>query len=345
MTLPIGVDYAPMEAKLVGALPEGDDWQYEPKWDGFRCVAFKDGDDVDLRSKAGQPFNRYFPEIVDAVRALAVPRCVLDGELVIAEGRAFSFDELLLRIHPAASRVRKLAHEHPALYIVFDLLVDARGTSLVDEPLAERRKALERLAERAFAHAPAFRLSPSTRSRREAATWLASQGDGLDGIVAKRVDLAYRSGERSGMQKYKPMRTADCVVGGFRYGAKSRVIGSLLLGLYDDAGLLDHVGFTSNIPREDREALTRSLEALVAKPGFTGRSPGGPSRWSTERTGEWQPLEPRLVVEVRYDHFSAGRFRHGTRFLRFRPDKMPRQCTFEQVSRVRTASRALPARP
>jgi len=330
-----------MEACLVEEIPTGGDWQYEPKWDGFRCLAFKDGDDVDLRSKAGQPFDRYFPEIVDAVRALPVSRCVLDGELVIPDGGSLSFDELLLRIHPAESRVRKLAREHPALYVVFDLLVDAKGRTLVDEPLAARRQALERFAARAFADAPAFRLSPATRSRHEADRWLSAIGEGLDGIVAKRADFTYRSGERSGMQKYKRMRTADCVVGGFRYGAKSDVVGSLLLGLYDDAGLLDHVGFTSNIARADRESLTRKLEGLIAKPGFTGRAPGGPSRWSTERTGEWEPLKPTLVVEVRYDHFSAGRFRHGTSFLRWRPDKAPRQCTFAQVSRIARGSRAL----
>ena len=341
MMLPIGVDYAPMEAKLVDALPSGDGWQYEPKWDGFRCLAFKDGDDVDLRSKAGQPFDRYFPEIVEAVRALPVPRCVLDGELVVPEGSTLSFDELLLRIHPAASRVRKLAHEHPALYIVFDLLVDAHGRSLVGEPLAVRRDALERFAARAFAEAPTFRVSPATRSRSDVDAWLRAVGNGIDGIVAKRIDLAYRSGDRSGMQKYKRMRTADCVVGGFRYGAKSDVVGSLLLGLYDDAGLLDHVGFTSNIPRADREVLTRKLEGLIAKPGFTGRAPGGPSRWSNERTGEWEPLKPTLVVEVRYDHFSAGRFRHGTSFLRFRPDKAPRQCTFAQVTHLSSGPHAL----
>jgi ATP-dependent DNA ligase len=332
MTLPLAVDYAPMEAKLVDALPEGDGWQYEPKWDGFRCLAFKDGDDVDLRSKSGQAFDRYFPEIVDAVRALPVARCVLDGELVIPEGSGLSFDELLMRIHPAESRVRKLAREHPALYVVFDLLVDERGKALVDEPLAMRRAALERLAAHAFVDAPAFRLSPATQSRRSVDAWLAALGEGVDGIVAKRADLAYRPGERTAMQKYKRMRTADCVVGGFRYGAKTSVVGSLLLGLYDDAGLLDHVGFTSNIPRAERDALTRTLESLIAKPGFTGRAPGGPSRWSTERTGEWEPLRPKLVAEVRYDHFSAGRFRHGTNFLRWRPDKAPRQCTFEQVS-------------
>jgi ATP-dependent DNA ligase len=331
-SLPLAVDYPPAEAKSVDALPQGREWEYEPKWDGFRCLAFKDGDDVDLRSKSGQPFDRYFPEIVDAVKALPVARCVLDGELVVPEGDALSFDELLMRIHPAESRVRKLAREHPALYIVFDLLVDAEGRSLVAEPQEARRAALETFAKRAFADAHRFRLSPATRVLDDARTWLDALGGGLDGIVAKRVDLPYRSGERTGMQKYKRMRTADCVVGGFRYGAKTQVVGSLLLGLYDNAGLLDHVGFTSNIPSAERPALTKRLEALIEKPGFTGNAPGGPSRWSTERTGEWAPLRPTLVVEVRYDHFSGGRFRHGTSFLRWRPDKAPRQCTFEQVA-------------
>jgi ATP-dependent DNA ligase len=341
MTLPLAVDYAPAEAKLVDALPSGAQWEYEPKWDGFRCLAFKDGDDVDLRSKAGQPFNRYFPEIVEAMKALPVTRCVLDGELVIPEGDTLSFDELLLRIHPAESRVRKLAREHPALYIVFDLLVDGEGHALVGDPLEARREALLRFAKRAFVDAPRFRLSPATRAIDEAKTWLDALGGGLDGLVAKRVDLPYRSGQRTGMQKYKRMRTADCVVGGFRYGAKTRVVGSLLLGLYDDAGLLDHVGFTSNIPSGERPSLTRELESLIEKPGFTGSAPGGPSRWSTERTGEWQPLRPALVVEVRYDHFSGGRFRHGTSFLRWRPDKAPRQCTFEQVEQAARPSLGL----
>jgi len=339
--LPLSLDYPPMEAKLVDALPDGPQWQYEPKWDGFRCLAFRDGDAVALRSKAGQPLERYFPEVVEAMRALPVARCVLDGELVIPDGETISFDELLMRIHPAASRVQKLAREHPALYIVFDLLVDAQGRSLVAEPLRKRREALERFAHRAFRNPLAFRVSPVTHARADVDAWFAALGGGIDGAIAKRLDLPYQSGVRTGMQKYKRMRTADCVVGGFRYGAKSDVVGSLLLGLYDQAGLLDHVGFTSNIPRADREALTRALEALIAKPGFTGRAPGGPSRWSTERSGEWQPLKPTLVVEVRYDHFSAGRFRHGTSFLRWRPDKAPRQCTFEQVAQAAEPSIAL----
>jgi ATP-dependent DNA ligase len=333
MTLPVGTDYPAMEAKLVTALPEGPQWQYEPKWDGFRCLAFKDGESVELRSKAGQPFNRYFPEVVAAMQSLPVDSCVLDGELVVPEGATLSFDELLMRIHPAASRVQKLAREHPAIYIVFDLLVDGNGCALVQQPLAERRLALEEFAARAFAKRPAFRLSPMTRARPDVDRWFASLGTALDGVIAKRADLPYRSGDRTGMQKFKQMRTADCVVGGFRYGANTGVVGSLLLGLHDDDGLLHHVGFTSNVPRDERKALTRRLEQLVEAPGFTGRAPGGPSRWSTERSGEWQPLRNTLVVEVRYDHFSAGRFRHGTSFLRWRPDKSPAQCTFEQVMR------------
>jgi ATP-dependent DNA ligase len=340
MKLALPVDYAPMEALLVDALPEGTHWQYEPKWDGFRCLAFKDGSDVDLRSKAGQPFNRYFPEIVAAMQGLHVPRCVLDGELVVPEGDSLSFDELLMRIHPAASRVHKLAREHPALYIAFDLLVDARGNVLVDKPLAERRAALERFAAHAFVDAP-VRLSPMTRARADVDAWFASLGAGLDGAIAKRADLPYQSGTRNGMQKFKSMRTADCVVGGFRYGSNTQVLGSLLLGLFDVDGLLHHVGFTSNVPRRDRESLTRVLEGIVEAPGFSGQAPGGPSRWSTQRSGEWQPLKTKLVAEVRYDHFSNGRFRHGTSFLRWRPDKAPRQCTMEQVARESTGSLAL----
>jgi ATP-dependent DNA ligase len=341
MVLPLASDYPVMEAKLVSSLPEGPQWQYEPKWDGFRCLAFKDRALVELRSKAGQPLDRYFPEIVEALQVLDAPRCVLDGELVVPEGNVLSFDQLLMRIHPAASRVQKLSREHPALYVVFDLLVDERGKSLVAAPLSQRRVALERFAARAFNRVPSFRLSPAVRSRKDANAWFEVLGSGLDGVVAKRVDLPYQSGERTGMQKYKRMRTADCVVGGFRYGTNSTLVGSLLLGLFDDGGLLHHVGFASNIPASARQRVTRALEKLVAKPGFTGRTPGGPSRWSTERSGEWQPLETELVVEVQYDHFSGGRFRHGTKLLRWRPDKPPRQCTLGQVEQESAKALAL----
>jgi ATP-dependent DNA ligase len=333
VTLPIVPPLEPMLAQLVGEIPEGDEWQYEPKWDGFRCLAFRDGQSVELQSKAGQTLTRYFPEVAEAVAALPPSQFVLDGEIVVPVGKRLSFDDLLQRIHPAESRVRKLAHETPALFIVFDLLVDEKGRSLLSKPLVERRTALERFAKKHFREDGLLRLSPSTEDLRLARRWLASAGGALDGIVAKRRDLEYRAGDRTGMQKIKLLKTADCVVGGFRYAAKARVVGSLLLGLYNARGELDHVGFCSSIQAAQRRDWTPKLEALVQKPGFTGKAPGGPSRWSTERTGEWEPLTPKLVVEVRYDHFSQGRFRHGTRFLHWRPDKAPRDCTLDQVKR------------
>ena len=338
MSLPIPLTYAPMEAKLVSALPKGVEWQYEPKFDGFRCLAFKDDGNVDLRSKTGQPFNRYFPEVAAALEKLAPHRFVLDGELVVPEGEGLSFDQLLMRIHPAKTRVEKLSREHPALFIVFDLLVEDKGKSLVELPLGERREALVRFVDRYVDSESLLRLAPCTTEPDDADGWLRSLGTGLDGIIAKRRDLGYRSGERTGMQKFKRMRTAECVVGGFRYGAKERLVGSLLLGLYDDEGLLNHVGFTSNIKAEEKPALTKKLEKLIEEPGFTGNRPGGPSRWSTERSGEWEPLATKLVAEVQYDHFSGGRFRHGTRFLRWRPEKSLDQCTLRQVAQEAAAT-------
>jgi ATP-dependent DNA ligase len=331
MALALHPPFPPMEALSVDAIPTGTEWQYEPKWDGFRCLLFRDGDKVELQSKSGKPLTRYFPEIVAAAQAIDAERFVLDGEIVVPDGRAFSFDALLQRIHPAASRVKRLAAETPALMIVFDLLADARGKALVDRPLAERRPLLEEFARKHLRGHDRFRLSPATTRLADAKRWLARVGATLDGIIAKRRDLPYASGERSGMEKIKNYRSADCVVGGFRYNEGKKVVGSLLLGLYDDAGLLDHVGFTSTIAAKDKPELTEKLEKLVAPPGFTGGAPGGPSRWSTERSAEWQPLKPKLVVEVCYDHFSGGRFRHGTRLLRWRPDKAPKQCTMDQV--------------
>jgi ATP-dependent DNA ligase len=323
-----------MEARSVDRLPDGKGWQYEPKWDGFRCVAFKDGARVRLQSKAGKPLERYFPDVVETVAGLGARQCVLDGEIVIPVGRRLSFDELLLRVHPAASRVRKLVAEHPARLEVFDLLADERGKSLIGKPLEERRERLEAFAEKYFDDSSRLALSRATRSLATARKWLAGGGGGdLDGVIAKRLDCDYRMGERDGMVKVKRQRTADCVVGGFRYASKGGKVGSLLLGLYDDEGLLNHVGFTSSMAAADRAEMTKRLERLVAPPGFTGRAPGGPSRWSTERSSEWEPLRPELVVEVAYDHVSGGRFRHGTKFLRWRPDKAPRQCTMEQLSR------------
>jgi ATP-dependent DNA ligase len=336
MTLPVRSPYPPMEALSVDQVPTGPDWQYEPKWDGFRCLVFRDGDRVELQSKAGRSLSRYFPEVVAAVRKLKARTFVLDGEIVVPSDGAFSFADLLQRIHPAASRVTKLAGETPALLIVFDMLVDERGKRLTDRPLPERRRAVEKFARRHFPAGGRFRLSPATTKLSEARRWLKSAGAALDGIVAKRRDVPYRSGERTGMQKIKNYRSAECVVGGFRYGEGSDLVGSLLLGLYDADGLLHHVGFTSSIKASDKQALTRKLKKLIAPPGFTGNAPGGPSRWSTRRSGEWQPLAPKLVAEVCYDHFTGGRFRHGTRFLRWRPDKPPHQCTMDQVKAKKT---------
>jgi ATP-dependent DNA ligase len=319
-----------MDALAAPELPAGPEWQYEPKWDGFRCIASRDGDSVELQSKSGQPLGRYFPDIVEALGTLTAKRFALDGELVIPVAGDLDFNELQMRLHPAASRVNKLAREHPALYIVFDLLGDERGASLLDRPLRERRRRLEAFAAKHF-RGP-LRLSPATPNLNDARKWLRTMGGGLDGIIAKNLDARYETGERTGaMQKIKNLRTADCVVGGFRYASAGRVAGSLLLGLYGGDGLLHHVGFTSSIPAAERSALTKRLEALRQPPGFTGRSPGGPSRWSTERSGEFEPLAPKLVVEVQYDHFTGGRFRHGTRLLRWRPDKAPGQCTMAQV--------------
>jgi ATP-dependent DNA ligase len=319
-----------MEAREVDALPAGDEWQYEPKWDGFRCVVFKDGGEVRLQSKSGQPLERYFPEVVDHVARARVPRFVIDGELVIRVGEGLSFDDLLQRIHPAASRVAKLAREFPATLIAFDLLSEGAAV-LIDRPLVDRRKRLEQFIDKA--QMSGVVLSPATRRRADAVKWLSGAGGALDGVIVKRADAPYASGERTAMVKVKRRRTADCVVGGFRYGSRGGQVGSLLLGLYDADGLLHHVGFTSSIRTADKPEVTRKLERLKGGKGFTGRAPGGPSRWSTERSAEWEPLRPELVVEVEYDHFSQDRFRHGTRFLRWRPDKAPAQCTFAQVRR------------
>ena len=340
MKLPIEPPYPPMEAQNVEALPEGEKWQYEPKWDGFRCLVFRDGDEVQLQSKAGQPLARYFPEIVEAVRSLQPKKFVLDGELVIPIDGTLSFDDLLQRIHPAASRIKTLSEKTPATLVVFDLLVDDEVNLLTDLTLAERRPRLEKFAAKFFTNA-ALVLSPVTTDAAAAQSWFAVSGGGLDGLIAKRLDCKYMSGERTGMKKMKALRTVDCVVGGFRYASKGRVIGSLLLGLYDDDGLLHHVGFCSGLTAEKRKELTPQLEKLRKPPGFTGRAPGGPSRWSTERTAEWEPLAPKLVVEVQYDHFSGDRFRHGTRLLRWRPDKAPKQCTLEQLGKKKGSAMAL----
>jgi ATP-dependent DNA ligase len=330
----------PMEARSVDEIPAGHDWQYEPKWDGFRCIAFRDGEQIHLQSKAGQPLARYFPDIVDAIAQLPAHQFVLDGELVVPVSGALSFDELQLRLHPAASRVQNLAKAHPAMYIVFDLLAE-NGRDYLKQPLHIRRRSLERFARLNFRSAKNFRLSPATTDHRTASKWFKRAGGDLDGVIAKRLNAAYASGERTAMVKVKRIRTADCVVGGFRYARGTRVVGSLLLGLYGEDGLLHHVGFTSAFKASERRGLTKKFEGLRKPPGFTGSAPGGPSRWSTDRTGEWEPVAPKVVVEVAYDHFTGGRFRHGTRLLRWRVDKEPRQCTMDQVEHREGKSLAL----
>jgi ATP-dependent DNA ligase len=330
--LQLSEPYFPMEAKLVEEIPVGSEWSYEPKWDGFRCIVFRAGDKISLQSKSGQPLARYFPDLVAAFKSLGAKNFVLDGEIVIPVAGRLAFDELLLRVHPAASRVKKLAAEHPAMSIVFDLLADERGKSLTEQPLKDRRARLEKFAARYLKGRTDIRLSPSTSSVSVAKRWFRQAGKDLDGVMAKRIDLPYQSGNRLGMQKIKPRKTVDCVVGGFRYAEGKTTVGSLLLGLYDEEGLLHHVGFTSAIKAADRKTITELVEALIQPPGFTGRAPGGPSRWSTRRSNEWEPLRPKLVAEVEYDHFTNGRFRHGTSLLRWRPDKSPRSCRFDQVA-------------
>ena len=326
----VPLDTPPMEARSAEHLPAIDGpWQYEPKWDGFRCLAFKSGNAVELRAKSGKPLGRYFPEVIAFFRELKIAQFVIDGELVIETEGRFSFDALQMRLHPADNRIRKLSVETPARFIAFDLLADINGNASLDEPLRARRKALELLITKAGV-SDRLDISPRTLDRKKAEKWLQAAGGETDGIVAKQLEDPYLPGERT-MIKVKRIRTADCVVGGFRYASKKREVGSLLLGLYDAEGMLNHVGFTSNMPAGERPRLTQQLEKLRSSPGFTGKAPGGPSRWSTDRSSEWEPLKPELVVEVRYDHVSGDRFRHGTGFVRWRPDKSPRQCTSEQI--------------
>ncbi|MFO7652595.1 MAG: ATP-dependent DNA ligase [Candidatus Krumholzibacteriia bacterium] len=368
MDLPIEPPFEPMESGQAEELPAGGGWQYEPKWDGFRCLAFRDGDDVRLQSKAAKPLARYFPDVVAMLRAVTARRFVVDGELIVPVAGILSFEQLQLRLHPAASRVRKLATEHPAILVVFDLLVDERRTRVLDRPLAERRSRLERFHRRFLASvspgaqgrdpAPAvvdgdvgresaggLLLTPATVEFDVARAWFERLGSGLDGVMAKRRDSPYRSGERDAMVKVKNLRSADCVLGGFRYAGGGAAVGSLLLGLYDEGGLLHHVGHTSSLDAGQRRQLAFRLEALRdrrgGERGFSGRAPGGPSRWSEGRSTAWEALPPELVVEVQYDHATAGRFRHGTRLLRWRPDKAPRQCRLDQIERPGPSALAL----
>lgn len=327
-------DYLPMETQPVKQIPEGENWLYEPKWDGFRCIAFCEGDEIDLRSKNGQPLARYFPEVVEELKKLKAGNFVLDGELMIWHGDSPSFDDLLQRIHPAATRIRKLAEETPATYVVFDMLAEPVGKKskvLSEENLRVRRAKLEKFAKDNIKKNSAIVLSPATDDIDVARGWLSSEGVELDGVIAKRTDLPYQSGNRKGAMKIKRIKTADCVIGGFRYGTNSKTIGSLLLGMYDDEGELHHVGFTSALSSAEKEALTKKLEKLSTDESFTQSIPGGPSRWNQGKESPWTPIDPSLVVEVQFDHFTNGRFRHGTKILRWRPDKKPRQCTFAQL--------------
>ena len=320
----------PMEALLVGRLPEGKEWRYEPKWDGFRCLAFKRQRGVTLRSKSGKSLERYFPDIVGVLRNLPAKQFVLDGELLVKGAGGYSFSDLQMRLHPAASRVKMLAQQQPATFVIFDILETDKGANVMSAPFSKRRQELEQFYRQYCSKETAIMLSPQTDSVAEAMKWLDSSGWYIDGIVAKSSAAVYAPVERV-MQKYKAIRTADCVVGGFRYAKDSHEVGSLLLGLYDKEGRLNHVGFTSGIAKADKPSLTKTLETLIHEPGFTGTAPGGPSRWSTERSTQWKPLSPKLVVEVSFDHVTDDRFRHGTKLLRFRPDKAPRQCTMEQL--------------
>jgi len=317
-----------MEARSASRLPEGEGWRFEPKWDGFRCLAAKEGARVELHAKSGKPLGRYFPEVVARLAAVEAERFLLDGELLIELEGAPSFEALQMRLHPAESRIRKLSAQAPAVLALFDMLLSPAGEDLRPLPWRRRHAALEAFVAR---HGDdALRLTPGTEDRGAAERWLAAGR--LEGVVAKRADGPYLEGERA-MVKVKRLRTADCVVGGFRFAAGSQSkIGSLLLGLYDERGRLDHVGHTSGLAAVDRDDLTRQVMALRGGAGFSGDAPGGPSRWSTERSTEWTPLKPELVVEVSYDHVSGGRFRHGTRLLRLRPDKAPDQCTMDQLA-------------
>ncbi len=322
-----------MEMRAVAEIPDGPHWQYEPKWDGFRCLVDRDGEKVALTSKNGQPLARYFPEILQALTELNADAFSLDGELVVPLGGALSFDALQQRIHPAASRVQMLARTTPAYYLVFDLLrVDGHDWS--QRPLAERRAELERFAA-GFRPGGGLKLSPATRERSVVDSWFARVGGGLDGVIAKRLDFPYRSGKRDGGVKVKQVRTADCVVAGFRYAAGGRErVGSLLLGLYDEAGLLDSIGFCSAFSNAERSALLERLEPFIGGSGFSGSAPdASPSRWSRdpERDRSYVALEPKLVLEVAFDQVSGGRIRHGARPLRWRSDKSPAQCTIDQL--------------
>ncbi|MET7765222.1 ATP-dependent DNA ligase [Streptomyces sp. NPDC005393] len=339
MDLPVMPPVAPMLAKSAAAIPPG--MRYEAKWDGFRAIVFRDGDEIEIGSRSGKPLTRYFPELADALLANLPRRCVVDGEIVIVRDGRLDFDALLERIHPAESRVRLLAEKTPASFVAFDLLA-LGDASLMDTPLRERRDALtEALRDAAD---PVF-TAPWTDDLDVARQWFEHfEGAGLDGVVAKRHDLGYRPGERV-MIKVKHERTADCVVAGMRYHKSGPVVGSLLLGLYDDTGRLQHVGVCAAFSMRRRKELMAELEPLHMptveghpwadwareEAHAQGRMPGAPSRWTGVKDLSWVPLRPERVCEVAYDHMQGDRFRHTARFRRWRPDREPRECTYAQL--------------
>lgn len=320
-----------MESRQAAKIPIGDDWQYEPKWDGFRCLVFRSGENVELESKSGQSLTRYFPELVAAALAVDAGRFVLDGEIYIELDAGFDFDALLQRIHPAASRVARLAVETPARYAAFDLLVNAEGERCYEWPLQRRRVELERLA-RAFAAGGMFAPSPATTDAGVARRWLAGDTARLDGVFAKRLDAPYAFGSRDAVVKIKRIYTADCVVGGFRRSPDGK-IASLLLGLYD-GDELDHVGFVGSMSAEQRQRAADLLEPLAGGAGFSGVAPGGPSRWRKDpQSAAWVAVDPTTVVEITFDHVTDRRFRHASKLIRWRPDKAASQCTIDQLLR------------
>ncbi|MCW1432227.1 ATP-dependent DNA ligase [Novosphingobium sp. JCM 18896] len=318
----------PMEALLVDELPEPPGWQYEPKWDGFRAIIDKEGDDIEIWSKSGKRLGRFFPEMIEQIREMSEKRLMLDGELVIPIGDRLSFAALQARLHPAASRIAKLSRETPSRLILFDAL-SIGPQDLRHQPLSHRREALRNL--RSSMTGSSLMLSPASLSLEQAKSWLTETGGALDGVIAKPVDEPYRAGERA-MRKVKQLRTADCVVGGYRK-SNGGGVASLLLGLYNAAGQLDLVGFCSGLDGGARKDLLQVLEPFRGGPGFTGKAPGGPSRWAPDKSGDYIPLTHDLVAEVIYDQVTAHRFRHGTRFHRWRPDKDPEQCTLDQLVR------------
>jgi len=346
MRLPFAPPLAPMLSKAAEALPGGDGWQFEPKWDGFRTLVFRDGDEVLLQSRDEKPMNRYFPELVAPLAAALPERCVVDGEIVIVGADGLDFEALLLRIHPAASRVKLLAAESPASFVAWDLLA-LGDEDLRAMPLAARRERLEReLADAA----PPVHVSPATRDRALAEDWFRRfEGAGLDGVMAKRLDEPYRAGERT-MIKVKHTRTADCVVAGFRWhkNGAGTMVGSLLLGLYDNDGTLHHVGVTASFTNVVRQQLVAELaplreNALARHPwrhwaeaqeeaNATGqRMPGASSRWNRGKDLSWEPLRAERVCEVAYDHMQGTRFRHAAQFVRWRADKRPQDCRYDQL--------------